>query len=201
MAVMLLAEGMLWAQAAPQLAEVFAQARHAVLAAKPCGAAFARPDRVIAAIHKHLQEIELSREAKCITSSARMLDVLRQEGIPAQRFMVAQKLAIARSAGAIQILDVHYFVVVPADVPERELIIDGTYLQFFKQGAATDLPELFVGTRAQLKDIFLRRSAELARHAPALEPAALVEQLYGFGHAEGQRRSSVSWKTDQPAVP
>lgn len=79
-------------------------------------------------------------ESCCGDAAPKLAALLRARGVPAR--LVESEL--------------HYYVIL--DLPEGQLVVDPTIRQFFgKKGAPRAVPSVFVGTVAELNELFLRQ--------------------------------------------
>src|SRR5262249_11891605 len=91
----------------------------------------------------------------------------------------------------------HWYVTVPPKGKRPEIIVDSTYLQFFRDAQELEAPEIFVGTREQLIAFFEKHRDRLDYKegnggTGALPPAPVrmsdvVDALYGLGARIGNR--------------
>jgi hypothetical protein len=88
----------------------------------------------------------------------------------------------------------HFFLVDQNEGTDDEIIIDPTYLQFFRNAETMNLPHIFVGTRKQLEAVFIAQANLIKpQGAPWLEnvePLHFVQLIYGYGVAEKDRLTS-----------
>ena len=128
----------------------------------------------------------------CIPLSAQMFTALKTMQMTVERVEVNSLFKIGGldlPSGAF-----HFFLVDRTN-PNAEIIIDPTYLQFFK-GPIPE-PDIFIGTRAQLEALFLKhrayikpQNADDARRS--LDPIGVVEVFYGYGRGEQTTRKEPS---------
>lgn len=87
-------------------------------------------------------------ESCCGDAAPKLAALLRARGVPAR--LVEAEL--------------HYYVIL--DLPEGQLVVDPTIRQFFgKKGAPRSVPSVFVGTVAELHELFLHhQSAKTTRY-------------------------------------
>ncbi len=89
----------------------------------------------------------------------------------------------------------HAFIVIPASVPGDEIIVDPTYRQYLYY--AEGLPQIFVGTRQELVEIFTQYTSvdmdAVTELDPGtdLDPERYVEAVYGFGFSPKSARRGL----------
>ena len=130
----------------------------------------------------------------CEKLSRQLLSVLREQGFDVKliRIQATETLEL-RSLENIQLPFTHFFLVDDSLGPGAEIIIDPSYLQFFEEGAAPQLPAFFVGTHEDLRDLVEDNYAFVT--APWLDSleeqpspeSYFVERTWGFGPAAGHR--------------
>lgn len=75
----------------------------------------------------------------------------------------------------------HAFVV--KTIGATQIIIDSTYLQFFKNGQSLGLPKVFIGTKKELTDVFKKFRAHIADiprtiDGNKIDPVEFVEKVW-----------------------
>lgn len=123
----------------------------------------------------------------CLDLSAKWLERLRRAGLPARLVTVDPALAPGGAVvdgRRVRAGKFHAVVLIGEEGPE-ELLLDPSYRQFFADPSG--LPEVFLGSRAQVARIFASRRKTLRvelHDDPFLgryDPDSLAELVYGFG--------------------
>ena len=135
----------------------------------------------------------------CITYSAQIVSALKKIQMPVERIEVNVDFKLDRPN--LPRIAYHYFVI-DRSIPGSEIIIDPTYKQFFRTEISE--PDIFVGTRKQLEDLFIRykdyfKSQNAEDNNRSLDPVGTVEVIYGYGRGEkNERGESARAQKNEP---
>lgn len=124
----------------------------------------------------------------CIALSHQLYLALKKLGFPVRRYVSEYFMQHRVDAYVVKGTVFHFYLSVPdqSGDPSRELIIDPTYLQIFKPVKPVGLPAVFVGTRAELAQLYRKYSKLLSDHLLTGDPwgqdaSRLSTNFYGFG--------------------
>lgn len=136
----------------------------------------------------------------CIAMSAQLLTALKTYQMPIERVEVNSLFKIF---GHDLPTGAFHFFLVDRSISGQEIIIDSTYKQFFYQNISE--PDIFVGTRKELEQLFLRhrdnikpQNADDAKRA--LDPVGVVEVIYGYGRGEKTNRNEPARVQSAPTL-
>lgn len=139
-----------------------------------------------------LSEGATNRLGGCEKSSLEITRVLRDRGVGAERICVHNDLPIRFGRRAVyDVVAHHCFVTIPLR-NGRELVVDGTYLQFIDGGMRHHADLVFVGTRDELVEFFsgeqeFLQLSFLGDGLGRLNPEEFVDKHYGYGRASATR--------------